>query len=74
MVYTLKIKDGMAVSRHYFTTELAAMTAAKAMLQAPRIKVVVFEGARLEGKVLYREESKLTREDLMAALDRYNNA
>ena len=74
MVYTLKIKDGMAVSRHYFTTELAAMTAAKAMLQAPRIKVVVFEGARLEGKVLYREESNLTREDLMDALDRYNNA
>ena len=74
MVYTLNIKNGMTVSRHYFTTEHAAMTAAKAMLQAPRIKVVVFEGAREEGKVLYREESRLTRDDLMAALDRYNNA
>ena len=67
MVYTLKIKDGMSISRFHFITELSAITAAKAMVNSPDVKVTVFEGDRLEGKVIFEETSYLDIVDLINA-------
>jgi len=67
MIYTLKIKDGMAVSTHFFITELSAIRAAKAMVNSPNVEVTVFEGDRLEGKVVYQETSYLDLVDLVNA-------